>query len=229
MRGGLGKTFTVLKQIENKNLVRKDITEQIEAEEEEENEREEKEKPNYDFVHVKGFSTAKGLYRILYENSDKLIIFDDCDEVLRNDIAKNILKGALDSYDERIISWMVSKDNFSGDGLPTSFKFTGRIIFISNLDQSRIAEAILSRCMSIDLTMSPSDKIERMRAILPNIKTIVPTELKEECLTLIEDHMEQCNNLNIRTLLKVIDIRFDQENGDSWRDMAIYAMTSTVS
>lgn len=201
--GGLGKTYTVMQEIKKRQL-----------------------EENSDYITIKGFSTAKGLYRTLFENSDKLIVFDDCDEVLKNDVAKNILKGALDSYDERIISWIT---NSFSDDLPSSFEFEGQIIFISNLPQYKVDQAILSRSMSIDLSMSTETKIQRMRAILPKIKTMVSMEVKEECLNLIEEHKDFCGDLNMRTLIKVIGIRTDKENEEIWKEMSIYAMTSTVN
>jgi len=57
------------------------------------------------FTVIKGYSTAKGLYRTLYENRNRIIVFDDCDSVLKDPVAVNLLKGALDSYDRRVISW----------------------------------------------------------------------------------------------------------------------------
>jgi hypothetical protein len=201
--GGLGKTFTVMQEIKKRQL-----------------------EENSDYITIKGFSTAKGLYRTLFENSDKLIVFDDCDEVLKNDVAKNILKGALDSYDERIISWIT---NSFSDDLPSSFEFEGQIIFISNLPQWKVDQAILSRSMSIDLSMDTETKIQRMRAILPKIKTMVSMDVKEECMNLIEEHKNQCGDLNMRTLIKVIGIRTDPENAEIWEDMSVYAMTSTVN
>lgn len=201
--GGLGKSHTVKEVLLQKQLVE-----------------------DYDYVIIKGYSTPRGLFRTLYEHSDKLIIFDDCDEVLKDPTAKNLLKGALDSYDDRKISWITSKEL---PDLPNEFEFNGRIIFISNLPQEKIDQALLSRSMSIDLSMSPAVKIERMRAILPNIKPNVPLELKEECMALIEEHKSEVGDLNIRTLMKVIAMRTDPENGDLWKEMAIYAMTSTVN
>lgn len=198
--GGLGKTYTVMQQINNKQLQK-----------------------NVDYVHIKGYSTARGLYMTLYENSDKIIVFDDCDEVLKDPTAKNILKGALDSSDERVIHWISSKID---DSVPSYFTFEGRIIFISNLPQERVDQALLSRSMSVDLTMSRKDKIERMRAILYNIKPSISLEIKEECLNLIEEKQDICRDLNMRTLNKVIEIRIDEENKDDWKNMAIYSMTN---
>ena len=50
-------------------------------------------KESTDFVHFKGRATAAGLYITLYENSDKIIVLDDCDSVFKDDDAINILKG----------------------------------------------------------------------------------------------------------------------------------------
>ena len=48
---------------------------------------------------VKGAMSAIGLYKKLYEYSDKksILVFDDCDSVLLDDLSLNILKAALDS------------------------------------------------------------------------------------------------------------------------------------
>ena len=201
--GGLGKSHSVKQEILKKNLIE-----------------------DFDYVIVKGYSTPRGLYRTLYEHSDKLIIFDDCDEVLKDPTAKNLLKGALDSYDERKISWITNKEL---PDLPSEFSFNGRIIFVSNLPQERIDQAILSRSMSIDLSMTNPVKIERMRAIIDKIRPDIQLDVKEECMELLEEYQHHCGDLNFRTLMKVISMRTDSENGEDWKDMAVYAMTSTVN
>ena len=48
------------------------------------------------YIVVKGYSTPKGLYRLLYENREGVIVFDDCDSVLKDPVSLNLLKGALD-------------------------------------------------------------------------------------------------------------------------------------
>ena len=114
------------------------------------------------FTMVKGYSTAKGLYRTLFENNKSIIVFDDCDAVLKDPVALNLLKGALDSYGKRIISWNA---DMRDDDLPRSFNFEGRVIFISNMTQDSIDQAIRSRSMLIDLSMTADQKIERMETI----------------------------------------------------------------
>lgn len=141
--GGLGKTYTVNKTIEDLNL-----------------------QPT-EYISFKGYSTARGLYNTLFDNNGKVIIFDDCDSVLEDKIAINILKSALDSYETRKISWMAKMNK--NDEYPNQFEFTGRIIFISNKDRSKIDNAILSRSLVVDVSMTPDEKIERMMFIISDI------------------------------------------------------------
>lgn len=197
--GGLGKTYTVREELLKAGL-----------------------DEGEDFIIIKGFATAKGLYNTLWENSDKLIIFDDCDEILKNDIAKNILKGALDSYDERIVSWI--SQSFGQSDVPTSFEFEGQIIFISNMSAKSIDQAIRSRATNLDLTMSVSDKLERMEFIMsnPNFKGHIAKEVKAEAFELLKKHAAICSNLNMRTLIEIIDFRTSGE--ENWEELAEYVI-----
>ena len=82
--GGLGKTYTVTKTLEANGY--KDISDLA----------------DFQvgtiintrkcFTMVKGYSTAKGLYRTLFENNKSIIVFDDCDAVLKDPVALNLLK-----------------------------------------------------------------------------------------------------------------------------------------
>jgi hypothetical protein len=204
--GGLGKTYTVKSQ-----LTKAGLTEGI------------------DFEFFSGTATAAGLYRLLYENNGKLIVFDDCDAVLKDSTAVNVLKAALDSYDVRRIAWIAS---VRLDGLPQSFEFTGRIIFISNLDMARIPEPIVSRSISIDLTMNSEEKITRMEALLPVLEKSVSLDAKTEVLDLLKEHRSEIANLNLRTLLKAIRIRKAYENDVDaagvpiWKELALFAILS---
>lgn len=204
--GGLGKTYTVKNQLSKAGLVE-----------------------GRDFEFFSGTATAAGLYRLLYENNGKLIVFDDCDSTLKDPTAINIMKAALDSYDVRKVSWVSS---LRVDNLPQSFEFTGRIIFISNLDMARIPEPIVSRSISIDLTMNMEEKIERMHALLPTLETSVSLADKEEVLDLLKAHRSEIKNLNLRTLMKAIRIRraygtqIDANGEPIWKELALFAVLS---
>lgn len=177
-----------------------------------------------EYIHVKGRSTAAGLFITLYENQDKLIIFDDCDNVFKDPDAVNLLKGALDSYDRRIISWISARPlkDADGDPLPKNFEFTGRIIFISNLSVHRIDAAIRSRSFTMELSLTAAQMLDRMQDLLPVIEpNVTDLTIKQEALeALIYAHENFAGvELNFRSLIKAIRIR--QMNFDNWRDMVV--------
>lgn len=195
--GGLGKTHSVNQSIKNTDMCKSD------------------------YVFFKGYSTARGLYNTLYDNNGKLIIFDDCDSVLEDKVALNILKSALDSYDNRSITWMSNMNK--NDDYPQQFDFTGRIIFISNKSKESINDAILSRSLTVDLTMTPNDKIERMTSILGSILPEYTLEAKKEALDFLKTVKDEVN-LNMRMLIMVTKIRDSYPS--NWRDMAKYMVKS---
>jgi len=109
---------------------------------------------------VKGAVSAKGLYRLLATSPDSVLVFDDADDIWRDETARNVLKGALDSYSRRVLSWA---KEINEEDLPRVFEYTGKIIFISNIPSGMLDSAILSRALSVDLTMTTDQKIDRMR------------------------------------------------------------------
>ena len=195
--GGLGKSYSVTKTIEANDL------------------------ESDEYVFFKGYSTARGLYNTLYDNNGKLIVFDDCDSVLDDKVAVNILKSALDSYDKRTISWMskVSKS----DEYPQHFDFTGRIIFISNKSKEKIDEAILTRSLTVDLTMTPDDKISRMEAILGSILPEYDMADKRAALEFLKSVKDEAS-LNMRMLIMVTKMCLQYP--DTWRNLATYMVKS---
>ncbi len=210
--GGLGKTFTVTKTLEANGYT--DISNLAEFQAGTIlNSRK-------CFTTVKGFSTAKGLYRTLFENNKSIIVFDDCDAVLKDPVALNLLKGALDSYGKRIISWNA---DMRDDDLPRSFNFEGRVIFISNMDQDRIDQAIRSRSMMIDLSMTSDQKIDRMEYIAksPEFMEDYSTTEKMDALNLIRELKDEAKEISLRTLISITKIRASNKD---WKDMATYLL-----
>lgn len=198
--GGLGKTYTVTKAIENSGL-----------------------RPDQ-YYFIKGYSTARGLYNLLYDHNDKLIIFDDCDSVLEDKTSQNLLKSALDSYDVRRLTW--SAKMRSGDEYPQEFDFTGRIIFISNKSREKVFQPILTRSMIVDLKMSPTEKIERMQYIVKEIMPEYGMPTKMKALAFIASKQKICADLSLRTLIKVTKIcaAGEAQSIKDWQRLAEYAI-----
>ena len=212
--GGLGKSFNVTKSLVSLGL--KDIsdTEAFEV-----GMRINSRKA---FRVVKGYSTPKGLYRTLFENKDGVLVFDDCDSVLSDPVSLNILKGALDSYDRRIISW---KADIRDEDLPTTFEFKGRVIFISNRPSTGIDQAIKSRSMVVDLSMTQKQKVERMRFLLSQ-SDFMPDydmKLKQDAIDLIDELCDRIKELTLRTLIQVTRIRKSNPRGN-WKTLAEYTI-----
>lgn len=211
--GGLGKSYTVTRALEANGFTDMSLLDGV-----------------YDvgtkvaknkFIVVKGHSTPKGLYRLLFENKDGVIVFDDCDSVLKDPVSLNLLKGALDSYDRRIISW---RADIKDEDLPTTFEFKGRVVFISNLSSSQIDQAIITRSMAVDLTMTTQQKVERMRHIMESGEFMPDADMqhKVDAITLVDLLQDKVKELSLRTLIQVVKIR--SSAGNNWRNLAEYAI-----
>lgn len=193
---GNGKSHTIIKTIQENGLIESD-----------------------NYVVFKGYSTARGLYNTLYDHNGKLIVFDDCDSVLEDKTSLNILKSALDSYDKRTISWMAKLGK--SDEYPNQFDFTGRIIFISNKDKSDMDEAILSRSLSVDLSMTGDEKIQRMSHVLPQILPDLDMKVKQDALDFLRENKDN-DSVNLRSLIMVSKIR--KEFPRKWRGISQYML-----
>lgn len=214
--GGLGKTYTVMARLKAAKLVNVD---EFEPGEEDPNGK------GGDYIVIKGYTTPKALYRLLYVNRDRIVIFDDCDSVWDNPTCVSLLKAGLDSYETRRLAWLSEiKPTGDDDDLPQSFEFTGKIIFVSNLSLTELDQAVLSRSLYVDVSMTPLEKIERIKAISGAIRTDMPVEHKNEALELLKEHAESIGDLNIRTFLKVLEVR--HVGAKNWRELAEYIITA---
>lgn len=177
---------------------------------------------------VKGYSSPKGLFRTLYENRDRLVIFDDCDSILRDETASNLLKAALDSYDKRIVTW--NAESFGESDLPKSFEFTGAVIFISNRAMRQIPQAIISRSAAVDVSMTRAEVISRMRQIVLEGEFMVDDllEHKLEALEFIAEHVNnrQIRTINLRTLIGVVTNRRCKPH--NWQRLSLAEMIAAV-
>lgn len=205
--GGLGKTHTVLETLKKNNKVEMSIGDF-----------------DGDYVIVKGFTTAKGMYRCLYENNGKIIIFDDADSSFKDVIGINILKAALDSNDKRVISWNAEFPD--KEDLPNRFEFFGKVIFISNYTMDKVPQALVSRCMKVSLDMDTQEKVERIGHVMfeSNFCGNVEKKLKQEVLDFIKTHADRFNDLNMRAALNLVKIRdsFGAHEVEKFNKVALY-------
>jgi hypothetical protein len=113
---------------------------------------------------LNGHITPLSLYTNLYERPDSILFLDDCDSLFRNLPALGILRSALwgETNEKRLVTY-----NSSQLKIPSSFFFTGRIVFaINTLPMKNHAfNAVLSRVDQFELTASNEEVLDLMREL----------------------------------------------------------------
>ena len=182
---------------------------------------------------VKGSATPIGLYQTLYKYSDanSVVVFDDCDSILLDDVALNLLKGALDSGKKRVISWLSESSALRREGIPDRFEFKGSVIFITNLKFDKMKsqklrdhlDALQSRCHYLDLTLDTMrDKLLRIKQIARDGVLFADYDFNEYAQDDIIDFMhankERLREVSLRMALKIADLRKSFPN--NWKRMS---------
>ena len=171
---------------------------------------------------VKGAMSAIGLYKKLYEFSDKksILVFDDCDSVLLDDLSLNILKAALDSSKKRTIHWNTDSRLLRSEGVPNSFEFSGGAIFITNIKFEHVRSkklqdhlaALESRCHYLDLTIDTDrEKLLRIRQVVADCGMLddygFTAQANEELIEFIDVNKSKLRELSLRMVLKLADLK----------------------
>ena len=201
---GVGKSFGVEREIEKATLFDKLAGKRLRAEV------------------VKGSATPIGLYQTLYKYSDAncVLVFDDCDSILLDDVALNLLKGALDSGKKRTISWLSESSALRREGIPDRFEFKGSVIFITNLKFDTMKsqklrdhlDALQSRCHYLDLTLDTMrDKVLRIKQIAKDGVLFQDYDFEEcvqdEIIDFMNDNQTRLREMSLRMALKIADLR----------------------
>jgi len=182
---------------------------------------------------VKGAATPIGLYKTLYKYSDPncVVVFDDCDSILLDDLALNLLKGALDTGKKRKISWLSESRALANDGVPDSFEFKGSAIFITNLKFDKMKsqklrdhlDALQSRCHYLDLTLDTMrDKILRIRQIAKDGVLFADYDfepcVQDEIIDFMNTNQNRLREMSLRMAIKIADLR--KMSAANWRRLA---------
>jgi len=212
---GVGKSFGVEREIEKATLFDKLAGKRLRAEV------------------VKGSATPIGLYQTLYKYSDDncVLVFDDCDSILLDDVALNLLKGALDSGKKRTISWLSESSALRREGIPDRFEFKGSVIFITNLKFDTMKsqklrdhlDALQSRCHYLDLTLDTMrDKVLRIKQIAKDGVLFADYDfepcVQDEIVEFMEANQNRLREMSLRMALKIADLR--KSFSGNWKRMA---------
>ena len=209
-RAGTGKTYSVEKALADEGLVIDD-----------------------DFIMVSGAVSTIMMFKKMFQYRTKVLVFDDCDAVFRDENGRNILKAALDTKKVRRISYLKKsglvfdpKDfemdpegefNMIENGMvPAYFDFAGRVIFISNLEKDKADPdgAIRSRSILIDVNPDDATIMERIKVLLPYLE---PRDMAMEDKLEIYEFMKTANDVSMRTFVKAAG--FKDANLPNWKRM----------
>jgi hypothetical protein len=127
---------------------------------------------------LSGKITAVEFYKFLYEHNADTVILDDIDSVFTDPTCLNFIKAGLDSTPPTIITYM--SPVVSNAGLPDSFEFTGKIIFLTNLPLEAIAQPVRSRALPVNVVMTRDEVLERIEQVLPKMNTELDLAFRQE-------------------------------------------------
>ena len=199
-KGGIGKSHTIIETLNALGMVENTIG-----------------STEFDFTVISGYMTPYQVYKKLYELNGGILVFDDTDKTLKDEVAINILKAALDSKEHRIISWGSKQTEL--DGIPDRFEFIGKVIFISNLTMDKIPQPMISRSMLMDLTLTDTETLERIETIF--LSDTDYQDEKIEVMAWIKSNYLNFKDLNIRSAFNALKMRLSC--GDNWERMALYS------
>lgn len=204
--GGLGKTYTLDKVME---------ANQVRVYDQEIN----PSSDQYDAVVIKGGTGIRDMWTIICKNRDKLIVFDDCDSMWdpSQESAQNILKGMLDTTGDGSVRYGQAGKDEDGIQLPKQIKFTGQVIFVSNLKREAFPQPLISsRCGAIDLTMSKDETLDKLLEIKDHVKLRgkggaeleIPTASRDAAYDFFQRHKNQLDigQVNARLFAQVAQV-----------------------
>ena len=77
------------------------------------------------------------------------------------------------AYDDSLRSSMLAgawnAQDKDAQKMPSEFEFKGGVIFISNIPKDKMEQAIISRSLTIDVTLSRDEMFERIEVIMEDI------------------------------------------------------------
>lgn len=179
-----------------------------------------------DYVIINSYVTPMELYNLIYQNRNMIIMFDDTEDMIKDNKIIGMLKGALQSnfMGKRIVSYHSSRLT---EGLPAEFEFTGKIVILTNQSwaDNDSVRALMSRVMVYDMQVKYETFISYMKWMANNVKYEKLTkEQRLECIEFIENVTDETfPNFNLRKLIKVYECMTYDEN--DWRLPAIDELT----
>lgn len=182
---------------------------------------------------AKGSVSSIGLFAKLFGYKDPgcVLVLDDCDRPMYEEESLMLLKGALDSNDNRWINWNKDSRMLRTHDIPDRFKFEGSVVVITNIKFDMVRsvklrthlKAIKDRCHYIDLELDTTR--EKLIWIEHNMFTnglLDNFGFEDDDLTeiyhFIVDNKDRLDDISLRSAIKIADWR--RSAPKSWKTKA---------
>lgn len=185
------------------------------------------------YMKINTAASAIGLYMMLWQHrhDDDVIMIDDCDNIFDDLDAINLLKAALDTGKTRTITYVKASKELMAQGIPNHFEYSGRIVFISNIDFDKTIEsnsklaphlsALLDRSLYLSLGIhSTRALLARVEMVCRETDMLKDLKLTDEdietVIQWIKDNFPKLRSLSLRTALMIAEqMRTDPTD---WRE-----------
>ena len=195
--------------------------------------------PDLKFIFLSGTISPIKLYITLWENSEKnnIIVLDDCDAVVEDMEALNMIKAATDTKKIRTIHYNKKSTFLEENGIPNLFDYNGGIIYLSNINfaqeverKTNLAvhvEAFISRSLYINVTLNSSrERMLRIRSIIYSELFKQENKLLENTIIQIDlwlkENETKLTELSIRTAVKLANVI--KEFPTNWEKIAKHTL-----
>lgn len=176
------------------------------------------------YISTTGGVSAAELYKLSYKykHRGENLVFDDCDNIFRDEDSLNLLKAMCDTTRKRVVSWRKDNRSMSDDNIEKSHTFEGGVIFSTNLDfQSFVDEGknkyathmqgLISRAYYLDLHLHDTHSLSlwinhvAVEGKMFDKEDISPA-LGQEILGFLHQNKDTLREYSLRTVKKVCDL-----------------------
>jgi hypothetical protein len=107
-------------------------------------------------------------------------------------------------------------DHINSGKLPMRFEFTGRVIFITNLELDKIPQALQTRGPKIGITLTSDEILDRIESNISKILPSVSTESKMDVLKVLRS--SKIEGVNFRTFITSVGLK--ESGATNWKQLA---------
>jgi hypothetical protein len=171
---------------------------------------------NQTVVRVTGHITPLKAFYALGDAQGRgsVTIFDDCDDIFTELASLNLLKAAVDTKANRVVTW-----GSSMKGMPyTDFEFHGGVIVLTNADfRGPHYRAFMDRVHFFDLKISKEEKVAKIFDVARKLEGVDEQTGLGIVTWLLENQALIDERLSLRTFVKVAELAKFTQN---WKTLA---------